>query len=54
MERLTSAELREQANLFISTVSEMEMEQGTSIKTREFLENSINELVDKNKDNKEV
>ena len=54
MERLTSAELREQANLFISTVSEMEMEQGTSIKTREFLENSINELVDKNKDNKEA
>lgn len=46
--------IKGQANALIHKINQMELEQMSSIKTKEYLENQINELVEKNKANKEA
>ena len=46
--------IKGQANALIHKINQMELEQMSSIKTKEYLENQINELMEKNKANKEA
>ncbi|MBO5389970.1 MAG: hypothetical protein J6A59_17885 [Lachnospiraceae bacterium] len=46
--------IKGQAKVLINRINQMELEQMSSIKTKEYLENQINELVEKNKSNKEA
>lgn len=52
--RYNTSDLRLQVNNFVKTVEKMEIEQLSSIKTKEYLEKSINDLVEKNTKNKEA
>jgi len=46
--------LKQQAQQFIDVANRIELENAAAIKSRQTLENSINELIESNKDNKEA
>lgn len=47
-------DIRDRASILLSNIEELELEQQANIKARKHLEDGINELVEKNKNNKEA